>query len=145
MFAYWADFKAGNLSRAQLQAWMAPVRAQFEALLERAVAADIERLSGSCANLLEHRQALWTFVDREGVEATNNHAEQELRAFVLWRQRSFGTRSARGNRFAERVMTVVHTARKQDQNVLAFLSASCQARNDGTPAPSLFDPCFADA
>ena len=145
MFAYWADFKAGKLSRAQLQAWMAPVRAQFEALLERAVAADIDRLSGSCANMLEHRLALWTFVDRIGVEPTNNHAEQELRAFVLWRKRSFGTQSARGNRFAERVMTVVHTARKQDKSVLAFLAACCQARTDGSTAPLLFDPRLAAA
>jgi len=127
VFAYWVDFKAGKLGRAQLQAWMAPVRAQFEALLERAVAADIDRLSGSCANMLEHRLALWTFVDRAGVEPTNNHAEQELRAFVLWRKRSFGTQSARGNHFAEQVMTVAHTARKQNKNVLAFLSACCQA------------------
>ncbi len=30
------------------------------------------------------------FVDRDDVEPTNNNAERELRAFVLWRRRSFG-------------------------------------------------------
>ena len=61
-----------------------------------------------------------------------------MRAFVLWRKRSFGTQSERGNLFAERLMTVAATARKQNKNVLDFLTACCQARPDA-PAPSLFD------
>ena len=115
---------------------MAPVRGQMEAALARAVASGINGLSGSCADILAHKGALWTFVDRADVEPTNNHAERELRAFVLWRKRSFGTQSDRGNLFAERLMTVAHTARKQKKNVLAFLTACCQA--SATP-PSLFD------
>lgn len=138
LFDYWHDYKAGKLDRATFLAWMAPVRAQVEAVLERAVASGIDRLAGSCANVLEHRAALWTFVDANGVEPTNNHAERELRAFVLWRKRCFGTQSERGNLFAERLMTVAHTARKQRKDVLAFLTACCQAQLDGTRAPSLF-------
>jgi transposase len=30
---------------------------------------------------------------------------------LLWRKHSFGTQSERGNRFAERLMTIAHTAR----------------------------------
>lgn len=138
LFDYWHDYKAGKLDRATFHAWMGPVRAQVEAVLERAVASDLAHLAGSCANILEHRVALWTFVDVAGVEPTNNHAERELRAFVLWRKRSFGTQSDRGNLFAERLMTVAHTARKQGTDVLAFLAACCQAQLDGTRAPSLF-------
>ena len=138
LFDYWHDYKAGKLDRATFRAWMSPVRAQVEALLERAVASGTDRLAGSCANILEHRAALWTFVEVDGVEPTNNHAERELRAFVLWRKRCFGTQSERGNRFAERLMTVAHTARKQRKDVLAFLTACCQAQLDGTRAPSLF-------
>ena len=138
VFEYWHSYKEGRLSRELFRAWMRPVRAGVEELLERAVAADIKRLSGSCQNLLEHRQALWTFVEQEGVEPTNNHAERELRAFVLWRKRSFGSKSERGNRFAERLMTVVHTARKQKRDVLALLVACCEAARKGVPAPSLF-------
>jgi len=138
LFDYWHDYKAGKLDRATFLAWMAPVRAQVEAVLERAVASGIDRFAGSCANILAHRAALWTFVDTHEVEPTNNHAERELRAFVLWRKRCFGTQSERGNRFAERLMTVAHTARKQRKDVLAFLTACCQAQRDGTRAPSLF-------
>jgi transposase len=138
LFDYWHDYKAGKLDRATFLAWMAPVRAQVEAVLERVAASGINQLAGSCANILEHRAALWTFVDTHDVEPTNNHAERELRAFVLWRKRCFGTQSERGNLFAERLMTVAHTARKQRKNVLAFLTACCQTQLDGARAPSLF-------
>lgn len=139
MFEYWQDYRAGRLSQTLFRAWMVPVRAQFEALLLKAVTADIEGLSGSCADILKHKDALWTFVDEDGVEPTNNHAERELRAFVLWRKRSFGTQSERGNLYAERVMTVAHTARKQKRNVLEFLTACCRAQQDKSATPSLFE------
>lgn len=137
MFEYWYDFKAGNIDRATLAKRMAPLRVQVEATLERAVAADIAGLSGSCADILEHRAALWTFVEEDGVPPTNNHAELEIRDFVLWRKRSYGTQSERGNRFAERIMTVTHTARKQKKNVFEFLTACCRAWINGTRSPLL--------
>ena len=138
VFEYWHNYKDDKLSRKQLVSRMAPVRQQVEALLARIVAADIKGVSGSCANMLAHKEALWTFVDHDGVDPTNNHAERELRAFVLWRKRSFGTQSERGNLFAERLMTVAATARKQNKDVLAFLTACCEAEPQ-SPAPSLFD------
>lgn len=103
VFDYWHGYKSGTLTRAELGSWMRPVIAVVEEVLARAVTADIERLSGSCADILQHKLALWTFVDHDGVEPTNNHAERELRAFVLWHKRSFGTQSDRGNEFAERM------------------------------------------
>lgn len=139
VFEYWHDYKRGVLDREKFIRWMTPVRQQVEAALKHAVALNLEHVSGSCADILEHSPALWTFVDREGVEPTNNHAERELRAFVLWRKRSFGTQSERGNFFAERLMTVAHTARKQNRHVLSFLTACCQAERDQTSSPSLFD------
>lgn len=140
VFEYWHDYKDGTLSQQQFQAWMAPLREQFEAELRSAVEADVANLSGSCANILEHQPALWTFTERDGVEPTNNHAERELRAFVLWRKRSFGTQSERGNIFAERLMTVAHTLRKRGRNVLEFLTACCRADAAHEPAPSLPEP-----
>jgi transposase len=138
LFEYWHQYREGTLSRDRLRAWTTPLRAQVEALLERAVAMRIDGLSGSCADMLEHRVALWTFLDHDDVQPTNNHAERELRAFVLWRKRCFGTQSDRGNLFAERLMTIAHTARKQRRNVLSFLTASCQAYLEKTEPPSLF-------
>ena len=69
---------------------------------------------------------------------TNNHAERELRAFMLWRKRNFGIQSERGNLFAERVMTLARTARTQNINVFAFLTACCTARISRAASPSQF-------
>jgi len=138
VFDYWEQLRTGQVSRDKFRELMAPVRLHVEALFERGRAAKLPHVSGSCADVLEHRAAMWTFVDQEGVEPTNNHAEQQLRAFVLWRKRSFGTQSERGNLFAERLMTVAHTARKQNKNVLEFLTACCTAVRNGTAPPSLF-------
>ena len=137
MFSYWHAYRDKRLSRKAFLHRMAPLRECIEALLERAAAADIERMSGSCADILEHRAALFNFVDKRGVEPTNNHGERELRAFVLWRRRSFGTQSERGNTFAENIMTVVHTARKQQRDVLPLLTGYCEAAWSGTKPPKL--------
>jgi transposase len=137
IFEYWHGFKDGHLTRTELSFWMRPLQRDVEQLLERGSKSASEGMSGSCADILAHRDALWTFVSHQGVEPTNNHAELELRDFVLWRRRSFGTRSERGDRFAERVMTVVRTARKQGLDVLDFLVRSITASIDNATAPRL--------
>jgi len=137
IFDYRTLFREGRLRRTTFVERMAPVRRQVEALLERAVRAKVEHVWGSCADILEHREALWTFVDHPGVEPTNNHAERELRGLVMWRRRSFGSQSERGTQFAARMMTVAHTARKQGREILAFLAACCAPRPEGLAAPSL--------
>ena len=100
LFEYWSRFREGHMSRETLVERMAPVRLQIEVLLQRLADAKIQGVSGSCADILAHRAALWTFVERPGVEPTNNHAERELRGLVLWRRRSFGSQSDRGTRFS---------------------------------------------
>jgi len=139
LFEYWNGFKQGHLTRQELQFWMSPIQRDIERVLERGAKADIERLSGSCADILAHREALWTFVEHDGIEPTNNHGELELRDFVLWRKRSFGSQSVRGERFAERIMTTVRTARKQGKDVLDFLVRSVTAYIRHVAAPRLLD------
>ena len=51
VFEYWDGFKNGQLSRIELQTWMAPVQRQVEELLHRGKMAGIDRLSGSSATL----------------------------------------------------------------------------------------------
>jgi transposase len=137
IFEYWHGYKDGQLTRDELRFYMQPLQRDFERLLERGKKCGSAGISGACADILEHREALWTFVTHEGVEPTNNHAELELRDFVLWRKRSFGTRSERGDRFAERIMTVVRTARKQGLDVLDFLVRSIKASLGAIAAPRL--------
>lgn len=137
VFEYWHGFISGKLSPEELLRRMLPVRRRFEALLARIVAADIRGFSGSCANLLAHAEALWTFVDTEGVEPTNNLAERDLRSFVIWRRLCYGCQSEGGLRFVERIMTVAMTLRKRGRGVLSFIERSVAAHFGGTQAPAL--------
>jgi transposase len=55
----------------------------------------------------------------------------------MLRKQTAGTRSERGDRFAERVMTVVHTLRKRGRHVLSYLEQVCIAAPRGQPNPAL--------
>jgi transposase len=134
---FWHQARDGTMPRSTFQRVVESLGTIIEHHLEAGVRLDIRGVSGSCADILEHREALWTFARVPGVEPTNNHAERELRAFVLWRKRSFGSQSERGCRYAERIMTVTHTLRKQKRHVLSYLIQACQASLRGRPAPSL--------
>lgn len=135
LFALWQKVRDGTLSRAAFVEEMKPIRAEVESLLLRGYFN--ARVRGFCKGLWEHRQNLWTFVEVEGVEPTNNAAEQALRQAVIWRKLSFGTQSAEGSRFVERLLTVVETCRRQQRNVLAWLVEAVAARFTGKTAPSL--------
>ena len=95
------------------------------------------KTGGTCRDILKRREALWTFVQVEGVEPTNNTAERSIRPGVLWRKGSFGTQSAAGSRFVESMMTVGTTLQQQQRNVLECLTAACEAALRGEAAPSL--------
>ena len=97
----------------------------------------VPKTAGTCRDILKRRQALWTFVQVEGVEPTNNTAERSIRLGVLWRKGSFGTQSAEGSRFVESMMTVVATLKQQQRSVLEYLTAACEAALRSEAAPSL--------
>ena len=78
----------------------------------------------------------------DGVKPTNNTAERAIRPGVLWRKGSGGTQSAAGSRLVESMLTVVSTLKQQQRNVLAYLTAVCEAALRGETAPSLI-PIYA--
>src|SRR5439155_8659788 len=108
-----------------------------EALLADGTTVEHQKTNRTCAQLLKHRDALWTFVYFEGVEPTNNGAEQVVRHGVIIRKISYGTHSEAGSRFIERMLTVHATLRRQGRNILDFMQAACKASLGRCPAPSL--------
>ncbi len=137
MFGWWDKVRDGTIKRETFHRYMAPVRLEIEDLLEAGAACRHKKTAGRCAEILKLREALWTFVDAESVEPTNNAAERAIRHAVLWRKGSFGTHSEAGSRFVERIMTVRATLRQQGRNVLAFIAAACEARLKRQVIPSL--------
>jgi transposase len=137
LFRQWHRFRAGELTRPGLKRLLAPTRENIEALLQRGVFSGNERLTGMCRELWNHRDWLWTFLDHDGVEPTNNAAERSLRHAVIWRKLSFGTQSAPGSRFVETLLTVIETCRQQARNTFQFLTTAVQALFAKQKAPSL--------
>jgi len=137
IFGLWHRVRDGTLSRADFQTVMQPIRREFVGLLEVGTCLDHKETRTTCQNILKIKPALWTFVDQEGVEPTNNAAERALRRGVIWRHHSYGTQSASGSLFVERILTAVMTLRQQNQDVLDYLATACRAATLGSPAPSL--------
>jgi transposase len=137
MWHLWHCFKSGQRSRPWLQKKMGPIRQAVEDLLAQGTACGHSKTQETCKRILKLKAALWNFVDTPGVEPTNNFAERTIRPYVLWRKISFGTQSARGNLFVERMMTVTATCRQQRRNVLEYLTAAIQAHLRGDQVPSL--------
>src|SRR6266850_5840061 len=134
MFAWWHRVREGTLQRSSFRSYMSPIRREVERLLEAGSRCGVPKTAGTCRGILKRRAALWTFVQVEGVEPTNNTAERSIRPGVLWRKGSFGTQSAAGSRFVESMMTVVATLKQQQRNVLEYLTAACEADPSLLPA-----------
>jgi transposase len=138
MFAWWAQVKSGELSRQDFELKMLDLEDRVGGLLEEGRANKTDKKTrGLCKNLLNHWSSLWAFVNKDGVEPTNNSAERAVRHWVMWRKRSYGTQSEASSRFVERIMTVRATLRLQGRSVFNYIVEACQAARAGLTAPSL--------
>jgi len=72
--------------------------------------------------MLRELDALWLCLRESGVEPTNNRAERALRFAVLWRKRSNGTQSHKGDRWVERILTLKETCRLRSVSTYQILN-----------------------
>jgi transposase len=136
VFRLWHAFRGGTIDRSTLQVAIESIQLPMRALLMRGTQR-FDAAQGISHELLNHWEALWTFVRVDRVEPTNNAAEQALRPAVLWRKGCFGAQSAEGNRFVERILTVSATCAQQQRHLLTFLTAAVDTYWRGLPAPKL--------
>jgi transposase len=139
LFELWRRVRDGTITRRTFAQRMRPIREDVEWLLLRGYFN--ARTRGFCKELWEHRERLWAFVEVEDVEPTNNAAERALRHAVIWRKLSFGTRSAAGSRFVERLLSVIETCRRAGRSAFAWLTDAVCAHFGRATAPPL--PCAA--
>ncbi len=121
------------------EAFGAELEAARQAVL-RAGTQDVPE-SKHCRNLAKrlekHGESYFRFMTTPGVEPTNNLAEQAIRFVVIDRLVTQGTRSEAGNRWCERIWTVIATCAQQGHSVFEYLYAAVQAHFQGAEAPSL--------
>ena len=87
--------------------------------------------------VISEKSRYFRFVTTPGVEPTNNLAEQAIRFVVIDRRITQGTRSEEGNRWCERIWTVIATCTQQGRSVFDYLEAAVGAWFDKTEPPLL--------
>jgi transposase len=96
------------------------------------------RAATNLAKRLEaHGASYFRFITEPGIEPTNHLAEQAIRFVVIDRRVTPGTRSERGDRWCERIWTVMATCSQQGRSVFADLEAAVTAWFAGEEVPSL--------
>jgi transposase len=122
LFKIWHEYKSEKITRGELLQQAKPIRQYVGELLEQGSYTDPTlRIVRFCKNLLENFNALWTFLEIDGVEPTNNHAERSLRPLVIWRKKYFFTRSDYGTEYVARSASINMTCKLQKKGSFNFL------------------------
>jgi transposase len=85
----------------------------------------------------KHGESYIRFITTPGIEPTNNLAEQAIRFVVLDRHVTQGTRGEVGQRWSERIWTVIATCTQQGRDLFPFLRDTLVALLQGQPSPTL--------
>lgn len=77
--------------------------------------------------IIKSEPMMWRFLDDpKNIPLTNNHAERQIRHYVVYRKNSYFAQSERGNRFLERIISLYLTWRQRMlnpfQNLLSIVS-----------------------
>jgi transposase len=138
VFEAWREFQADS-DRRHLRRRVAPLERELRALCEagkrKSVTTRYHR--GLARNLIKAWPALWTFLQTDGVEPTNNRAERGLRHAVIYRKLSQGNRTNRGALATERLLSAAVTCRLQNRSLFAYLTDVTHASIRGQPPPAL--------
>ena len=137
LFRLWRKFQSGLIDRSQLILRSIPLQKRWFTLAERYLDSNDKEVRNLATALFQHCGRLFTFLERPGVEPTNNCSEQALRIAVQLRKIVFGNRSARGEVATARLLTVTQTCRMQGRNALQYLTEAIICHRRHQPAPSL--------
>ena len=137
LLAAWHAVCAGELEPTGVAESIAPIQREMRELLRQGQNLPHTQACAFSRELVKLWPALWTFVDIEGVEPTNNAAERALRPAVLWRKGCFGAQSATGNEFVARILSVSATCQQQERHLLTFLTQAVQAHWSHLPPPNI--------
>jgi len=135
MFALWHAFKDGHLDRETLVLRSIPIRSRMSKCLQQYCASSDYDVRKAAKSLMKHWNGLFTFLQYEGVEPTNNSAERGIRPAVQWRKNCFGNQSDDGELLTARLLTAERSCTLQGRNPFQFLRESIVAYRRGSPGP----------
>jgi transposase len=85
LFRLWHRFRGGQIDRRLLLLRSLPIRKRIFELAERHLDSSHHEVRNLATALFEHNERLFTFLEHEGVEPTNNSVERALRTGVMRR------------------------------------------------------------
>ena len=132
-----AQVPRGQIDRSQLLRRSIPIQKRIVELAQRHINSRHPQVRNLATALFVYNERLFTFLEKEGVEPTNNSVERALRTGVQWRKICFGNRSAAGERATARLLTVAETCDLQHRNILAYLAAAITRYRRHQPVASL--------
>lgn len=108
-----------------------------ELLVELAERGDDKSANLADDLLIKYWHSLWRFTDTDGIEPTNNISERILRHPVILRHITAGSRSDRGERTAERMLSILATCQRTSRSFRQYLAEAFTAHTRGDPIPLL--------
>jgi len=96
-----------------------------------------QNLKRLAKRFLKHWLHLLTFLEHPKVDSNNNLAERMIRSHVILRNRSFQNRSQKGVRAHERLMSLLHTLKLQNQDPIQLIQKAYLKHRQGNSAPIL--------
>lgn len=139
IFGCWHAFREGYITREQVLNATTLMRARMKRYCQKYLTSPDGEVRTRAKRLLDNWNHLFTFLTHEGVEPTNNRAEQAIRPAVQWRKLCFGNQSDAGERFTERILTVTRTCQLRGKNPFHFLAELMEAAFNGMQRPSLLN------
>jgi transposase len=125
-----------NLPKAQWQSRLQAART--EVIRQATHDVPSTKAAANLAKRMEkYGKCYFQFITTPGVEPTNNLAEQAIRFVVIDRLITQGTRSTGGQRWCERLWTMMATCAQQGRSVFEYLQAAVQAWFNEEQAPPL--------
>ena len=125
------------LTRSELIQQSIPIQKKICRLAKKFLDREDREVRNLATAIYKHWDKLFTFLEHEGVEPTNNFSERVLRLFVLIRKITYGNRSAKGEIALARLLTVTQTCKLQQRPLLAYLLTAVHCHRRCQPAPSL--------
>ena len=143
MFGLWHQFRGETgsgerlLTRTELIQQSVPLQKKICGLAEKYLDSEDRDVRNLARAFYVHWDKLFTFIEQEGVDPTNNVSERAMRLFVLIRKITYGNRSAKGEIALARLITVTQTCKLQQRPLLSYLLIAVHCHRRHQPAPSL--------
>lgn len=123
LFAIYRGYRRQVLDRTYFIRHVKKIRRRLYKYLHGISAqSESEYIRRQANNILKCEDMMWCFLqDIENIPLTNNHAEQEIRRFVIHRKTSFFTWSKTGQEYLERMLSIIQTCKKRGLNPTTVL------------------------